>query len=389
MLRLLLPLLFASLANAQFVYDFNSLAGSDTHPFTLLDGQDNWTEETFNTNNRCGVTASLSHDGTPALRFQESGPGFGCDASRINDSNWLFPPFAGIERTASFEVDIKVGFWGGSFGLAHDTNGDGVIRGSQAGERGVRFMIGSQANQQLRLYAADQTFAQVPLSGLGISGGHWVRVRVIMDLVADGGAGRGSLFVMNITQGATDFTAVAGLQEIPLALDPAALDATNPIFWDAVWLHFEGATYELDNIDIGRRGFTRSYGTACNGTAGPVTLTATGTLEPLSTLTLESDNHEASAIGATIVGFSDADQQGIPLPLLLDPFLGTNGCSLHCAIFGTVSGTTSGTAPATLTQNLNMPHIIWSGITFYVQHVCFESVPGGLSFSNGVLVQLP
>ena len=82
-------------AFAQSVYDFNSLNGTDTHPYTLLDAQDGWSEQTFNARNRCGVTATLSHDGTQSLRFQEVGPGFGCDASRINDANWSYPTVTG------------------------------------------------------------------------------------------------------------------------------------------------------------------------------------------------------------------------------------------------------------------------------------------------------
>ncbi|MCP3915222.1 MAG: hypothetical protein GY711_06685 [bacterium] len=77
------PLVLVLLASVSFGqrYDFDNLSGSDTYPYTPLDGQDNWSEETANATNRCGVTASLSHDGTHNLRFEEVGPGFGCDAS--------------------------------------------------------------------------------------------------------------------------------------------------------------------------------------------------------------------------------------------------------------------------------------------------------------------
>ncbi|MGK0263710.1 MAG: hypothetical protein ACI8UD_002363, partial [Planctomycetota bacterium] len=46
-----------------------------------------------------------------------------------------FAPFAGLGFNAMFEVDIKVGWWGGSFGMAYDTNRDTLIRGNQPGER--------------------------------------------------------------------------------------------------------------------------------------------------------------------------------------------------------------------------------------------------------------
>jgi hypothetical protein len=87
----------------------------------------------FNANNDCGVTATMSHDGTKCLWFQEAGPGYGCDASRISVAT--FATFAGLGLNAMFEVDIKVGWWGGSFGMAYDTNRDTLIRGNQPGER--------------------------------------------------------------------------------------------------------------------------------------------------------------------------------------------------------------------------------------------------------------
>lgn len=390
LIRGLVPLLLAPVASAQFVYDFNGLSGSNQYPYTLLDGQDNWTEQTYNANNRCGVTATLSHDGTPALRFQEVGPGYGCDASRINDAAWLFPPFSGGEANAAFQVDMLVGFWGGSFGLAHDTNGDTIIRGNQPGERGVRFTIGTQANVQLRLHAADQTSVQVPLASAGtIGGGHWVRVRVVMDLAAAGGAGLGSVFVQNLTLGAPGFTAVPGLQDVPLALDPLASDATNPTLWDAVWLHFEGATYGLDNIDIGRGGFAAPFGTACNGAFGPAELVANGPIQPGTTLSLESGNHAPNALGVTIFGFSTTSYAGFGLPLLLDPLFGTSGCSLYVDVVVPAYGLTSATAPAVLAAAVAVPAGAWTGTEFFVQHACFEPVPGSMSFSNALRVKLP
>ena len=254
MLRFLIAtLVLAPVAVAQLVtYDFNNLNGSNPYPFTLLDAQDSWSEETFNATNRCGVTATLSHDGTQSLRFQEVGPGFGCDASRINDANFGFPPYVGTETNAYFQADIQVGYWGGSFGLAYDTDLDGRIRGYQPGELGVRFRVGTHANIQLQLIAADGTSVSAPLSSLGsVSGGDWLRIGVTMDLTAANGSGLGAVDVQNITGGATMLTPVPGLQAVPLGLDQTAGNATNPIAWNAVWLHFEGATYGLDNIQIG------------------------------------------------------------------------------------------------------------------------------------------
>ena len=312
-IALVAALLPVSAASAQFSYDFNTLTGSDTHPFTPLAGQDGWTTDTYNAGNGCGVTATLSHDGTQCLWFEEVGPGYGCDASRISPSP--FAPFAGLGSNAMFEVDIKVGWWGGSFGMAHDTNGDTLIRGNQPGERGVRFSVGGNGSTQFRLYAADQTFVQVPLASVAqAGGGDWLRVRVIMDLPAAGG---GSVFVKNLTNGDPAFSAVSGLLDIPLALDLAATDARNPLLWDAVWLHFEGATYALDNVNIGYGSYARSTGTSCSGALRATSLPTLGT-----SWDLEVDTPAGTVLGLNWFGLTN--------PNIADlTFLGLPGCGLY------------------------------------------------------------
>ena len=375
-------------ALAPSLYNFNGLNGSDTRPFTLLDGQDNWTEQTFAGPNRCGVAATLSYDGTPALRYQESGPGFGCDASRINDVNWTFAPFTPGLRNAYFQADMLTGYWGGSFGLAYDVNSSGTIRGNEPGERGVRFELGTYTTVQLKLVAADGTATNVPLAGLGIGNGQWVRVRVVMDLPGANGAGLGSVDVMNLSAGATSFTPVAGLQRIPLGLNTGASDATNPTLWNALWLHFEGATYGLDNIEVGRVGFGRPYGVGCNGASGRVELSAQGVFSIGQVVQLVSTNHAPAAPGAVLIGFSDTNYLGINLPFSLDGTLGTVGCSLLASAEITLGAVSSATAPATIA----FPIVISGptfGARFFTQHVCLEPVPGGVSVSNGLIVQLP
>jgi hypothetical protein len=113
------------------------------------------------------------------------------------------------------------------------------------------------------LIAADGTKVTVPLASLGIAGGNWVRIRVGMDLRAQGGAGLGAVEVQNLTTG-TPMTPAPGLQAVPLGLNPNAADATNPSNWSAVWLHFEGATYGLDNFIV-YNGHARAvpYGDGC------------------------------------------------------------------------------------------------------------------------------
>lgn len=382
MLRLALALFVLSPAPlvAQSLYDFDQLSGSDQHPFTQLDGQDNWTEETFNAPNRCGVTATLSHDGTQSLRFQEVGPGYGCDASRINDSSWSFTPFSGAERAAYFQVDMLVGFWGGEFGLAHDTDGDGVIRRYQAGERGIRFVLGAQSGRQLKLIDAAGTSYTAPLADLGISGGDWVTVRVVMDIVANSGAGFGQVEVRNISAGEVDFSVVPGLVDIPLALDRFAADASNPVFWDAVWLHFEGATYSIDNIEIGDElAFAKPYGSGC----GPTPLGLDGAASPVlgSVAGAELFDLPASGVvGAVLIGvmpsFAGVDLTPIGMPNCSLYHLETVGVSSFA-----VTGPTGG-----ITQSIPATPAL-SGIRVFLQGAVIA--PGenqlGVLTSNGLI----
>lgn len=133
--------------------------------------------------------------------------------------------------------------------------------------------------------------------------------------------------------------------------------------------------------------FARSFGSGCNGAFGQVVLTATITGGLTKQLTLQSSNHAANAIGATLIGVSNTSNGSSPLPLSLDPLLGTNGCTLYTSTHASALGITSPNGPATLTLQWNMPHVN-SVAAFFAQQVVLEPVTGGLSMSNAVLVQI-
>ena len=76
-------------------YDFNSLSGSNLAHYTTVNGQDNWTSNGFIFGTpipswHVGVTNSLGFDGSQSLQFVRVGPGFGADASRLNDKSFGF-----------------------------------------------------------------------------------------------------------------------------------------------------------------------------------------------------------------------------------------------------------------------------------------------------------
>ena len=237
-------------------YDFNSLSGSDTSPFANLDGQDNWTSIGFISSTPkpewyVGVTQTLGFDGTQALRFQRVGAGYGADASRLNDGSFSMPDFDDA-NVGFFQVDFGIGCWGEDFALAYDANSDGVIRKTDPSEIGPRLRVGSHANVQISVISADGVITTTPLANAnGAVGGDWVRLRLVMDFTANGGQGSGSVYYQNLAAGDTAFQPLAGLQNVNLGLDPHATNARNPAHWNAMWLHMEGATNQLDNIVIG------------------------------------------------------------------------------------------------------------------------------------------
>lgn len=131
-------------------------------------------------------------------------------------------------------------------------------------------------------------------------------------------------------------------------------------------------------------GFAGSFGSACNATAGPATLTATGPFTLGVPFTTTSVNHQPLAIGLTILGLSNTFYGALPLPLLLDPVLGTSNCFLNVSADLTVVGFTS--PGGTLDFSL-LPTPPFAGQRIYLQHTVLEGVPGGFAFSNGVFVQ--
>jgi hypothetical protein len=139
---------------------------------------------------------------------------------------------------------------------------------------------------------------------------------------------------------------------------------------------------------VGGGGFGIPFGQSCSGVAGPADLTASGSYLVGSTIATTSIHHAAGALGVLVLGMSDTDHLGTPLPALLDPQLGTSGCSLWVSGDALVAGVSSASSPATLTFQVLLQPVI-SGFRFYAQHVCLEAVPGGLSWSNGIVCRVP
>lgn len=132
-------------------------------------------------------------------------------------------------------------------------------------------------------------------------------------------------------------------------------------------------------------GNAQTFGVGCGTPFGTSTLVVSGTLLPGSIAITRSMWHESNAPGALLLGLSRTGWAGLTLPLDLDPLFGTQGCSMWVAMDVVLPGSTNATSPAELAFQFLLPPEV-GGAVVHLQHVVLESVPGGLSTSNGVTV---
>lgn len=151
-----------------------------------------------------------------------------------------------------------------------------------------------------------------------------------------------------------------------------------------------GSSYATGSIlfsGVEPTGTVLPFGEGCAG----VVLTAGGALLPGTVLTTRSTGHPSTGAvvgtaGAVILGASRTVWQGGALPLLLDPLLGTTGCSLYVSVDVTqIDFTTGGPAPSLFFATPIPPGV--ANQTFYLQHMSFDFF-SATRWSNGVQVHI-
>src|SRR5262249_19229015 len=152
-----------------------------------------------------------------------------------------------------------------------------------------------------------------------------------------------------------------------------------------------GATTPIGSLGPDLRGLAMlgdwtPIGRPCGDVVGPASLFVGGVVRIGQPVTVTSINHATGTIGAEILGFSTASYARHPLPLLLDPILGTSGCSLYTSIDASLLGTTPTFAPANLAFTFVLPPGT-AGMQFTVQHMAFAPVPGFMSWSNALTIR--
>jgi hypothetical protein len=207
-----------------------------------LNGQQDWNVITRNTSGEIYLEADFGFDGTRALKFPHSGAGVGNRAYKLfADAENPFPPTH--QGFFVYEADIIKLCWGAFLGPAYDSDSDNVIDDS---EQGPGFwIVGGCGGNKLRVRLGDGSMIEADLSG-----NTWFRIRFVMDLSANQGKGAGTVLFKSLTDGETIWRTDATLTNFNLKLDATANDSSNPIKWNTLWLHFEGATAGLDNIRI-------------------------------------------------------------------------------------------------------------------------------------------
>jgi hypothetical protein len=103
-------------------------------------------------------------------------------------------------------------------------------------------------DRRFRIQAADLSTTHEADFGSGNSLEDWYRLQLRIDFSAPGGAGAGSLFYKNLTDGDPEFLPLSGLQDIDLELGNLNPDAA-PTAWDALWVHVRSSGGNIPSAD--------------------------------------------------------------------------------------------------------------------------------------------
>jgi hypothetical protein len=76
----------------------------------------------------------------------------------------------------------------------------------------------------------------------------WYRLRLVIDFTDLGGDGSGSLYVMNLTDGETDFRITPVLSSINLEINAMEAASQDPATWNSLYVR-GGSPSQIDNLD--------------------------------------------------------------------------------------------------------------------------------------------
>ncbi len=219
------------------VYDLEYL-----RVFNSLSNQDNWV---LSVGDAVIVNDTTPINGTQVLR-PASVVIFNMEAraSRVNNTSFSFTPVNGTQAEIQFEA---TGEAASLFALGRDLDGDGALRETDR-EIGPAFGI---IDRKFAIKEANLGALTSVELGSGNSGSDWYRLRLRIDFLANGGEGAGTLAFMNLSDGDTAFTDVAGLQNINIKLGRMDANA-GPTTWNTMFLQLltdGGNVPSVDNLE--------------------------------------------------------------------------------------------------------------------------------------------
>ena len=258
-LLILVSFLQCTIVNSQVssTYDFEGLTLN-----APIHGQDNWFVESshssVNNGNLCPpaagtavapdiilTTTSGSYIGSQALRNRNFGfGGQHSNISRVNDDSWSIPSMVGATGIV-MEIDVAGNWWGKFFRLGYDSNGDNNFSSScktvDIGEVSLGLSV---SGGNLRLHGANGS-----IISSGSRPPEWARLRLCIDVMANGGQGAGYVFYRTHS---TSSTWIAhSISNVNMGLNSASLNQTNYQNLNGILLEQEaGGTGYFDNISI-------------------------------------------------------------------------------------------------------------------------------------------
>lgn len=234
---------------------------------------------------------------------------------------------------------------------------------------GTRTTIGSTGKNQIQAL----TLFRGQLLAWDVSDG-LMRVNTNTGLATDVSAQFGGSSALQWLTEHADGRLLGGNQSL-FVIDPAT---GNPTLVAPI----AGGAFDIRGAEQ-RMPLQQAFGQGCNTALNvPSVLTTSGGNAP-GPILFQSVQHQPGAFGALILGFVHHSTPQQQLPLSLDPLLGTSGCTVYQTLDIVVYGflDTLGRFGRTVT----LPPFM-AGQTFYSQYVVFETVPGGFSWSNSVMV---
>lgn len=179
------------------------------------------------------VTTANSSDGSSYIGFSSSGPTVGATASIANTFG---TPTTSDQFSLSFSY-YTGNYWGTTAGLGNSAS-QGLELGANEGNPGNNVLLSLNGTT---LAGSSFTFAD---------NNSWYDFRVDIDLGANGGDG--SATVYSRLTGTSTWDLVPDLENVNLSLDASRTDddSSNPLNWNTLWFHHEGATSGIDNVDV-------------------------------------------------------------------------------------------------------------------------------------------